>query len=266
MPYPRRLTIYLHERHIPTSLILPISVSDPQAGDTVLPPYSTNPNIPPRPKGSLPLLLLPSSTPGGEPTLIRQSLAIINFIEDVCNEKDGKDGWPKPTYDIYGGPSLLGKAREAELLALADQLTETWNPVRTFGTKATTFPHPIPEAAKEMLKWVYRPLYTIESWWNEENRTFEHLKDGGGGPSVGEIVLYQFLEFVRDCYGVNLIGGSGDEKDVYGRERGGRTLGKIGEFFELFGKRESVRRDPEKSEVASEMVLSAMKNFADGVL
>jgi hypothetical protein len=102
-------------------------------------------------------------------------------------------------------------------LSLADQLTECWNPVRTFGIGAGTMS--IPAAAKEMLKWVHRPLVTIEELWVD--RDFAYLKDptAAKGPTMAEIVLYQFLEFTKDCYGVDMTMGSGaTKKDAYGRE------------------------------------------------
>jgi hypothetical protein len=104
----------------------------------------------------------------------------------------------------------------------------------------------IPAAAKEMLKWVHRPLVTIEELWVDQD--FAYLKDptAAKGPTMAEIVLYQFLEFTKDCYGVDMTMGSGaTKKDAYGREVV-EKYPKLQEFFKAFRTRESARTDPDK--------------------
>jgi glutathione S-transferase len=222
MPFPRRVIIYLREKGIPPSLVTIVEVSGPQDGN------DTKPSYVPRPKGSLPILAIPSSEPGGY-ILIRQSIAIMNYLDILCDA--GAEGFPKSKYSMRGS-DLLSRARETELMCLADQLTESWNPVRTFGTAASTMS--IPAAAKEMLKWVHRSMATIEGWWAD--RDFAYLKDPNAqqGPTMAEIVLYQFLEFVDDCYGVDMTVGDGKtQKDAYGREVV-EAYPKLQEFFMVF--------------------------------
>ena len=123
----------------------------------------------------------------------------------------------------------------------------------------------VPAAAKEMIRWVCRPLATIEDWF--EDRDFSSLHQGQGGQvSIAEIVLYQFLEFTKDCYGVDMTQGSGQKaKDVYGREVIERYA-KIREFYDAFKTRDSAKRDPEAGEVAAEATLKKMQTWADGIL
>ncbi|KUJ12566.1 uncharacterized protein LY89DRAFT_210135 [Mollisia scopiformis] len=137
MPYPRRIIIYLREKGIPSSLVQVVRVSDPGDGN------AAPPNFPPRPQGSLPVLVMRSER---SDTHIRQSVAIMNYLDELCDA--GADGFPKSKYSIRG-ENLLARARNTEILGLADEILASWNPVRTFGTGAGTMP--IPAAAKEML-------------------------------------------------------------------------------------------------------------------
>ncbi|KAI9869642.1 MAG: hypothetical protein M1823_009003, partial [Watsoniomyces obsoletus] len=90
MPYPRLIGIYLREKRIPTSLVKVVPVSDPQDGNAVV----DSKNYPPRPAGSLPILAIPSSSGlEGDVAYIRQSSAILNFLDELCDE--GKWGFPK---------------------------------------------------------------------------------------------------------------------------------------------------------------------------
>jgi glutathione S-transferase len=254
MPFPRRITIYLREKGIPSSLIQIVPVSDPQLGN------SAPPGFPPRPAGSLPILVIPSPNHAEGHIYIRQSIAIINYIDEFCDA--GKDGFPKSMYSMRGTDSL-SRARQSELMSLAEECTIGWNPVRTFGSDAGTIS--IPAASREMIRWVHRPLVTIEGWFKD--RDFSDLKKGGSrGPMIAEIVLYQFLEFTKDCYGVDMTHGS-EEKviDGYGREVI-QKYEKLSEFYEAFKTRDSAFRDETAGEVPSKDTLKVMMNWAEGSL
>ncbi|KAH7346235.1 hypothetical protein BKA65DRAFT_594778 [Rhexocercosporidium sp. MPI-PUGE-AT-0058] len=261
MPYPRRIIIYLRERKIPSTLVTIVPVSDPHlpTGNTV------SPSFPPRPQGSLPILAIPSSSTSTSTdtpvtyTYIRQSVAIMHYLDTLCDT--ASNGFPLSKYPMRG-IDALSQARETELLTLAEELLVAWNPVRMFGTGAGTMPYP--EGAKEMLRWVYRDLYTVESWF-QDRRSFDHLERGGRGPSVAEIVLYQFFEFTRVCYGVDLLGRVEGEMvvDVYGREVVMR-FDRLKEFVRVFGGRESAVL--EEDEKPSKEVLANMSRWEDGVL
>jgi glutathione S-transferase len=251
MPFPRRVIIYLREKGIASSLVTIVPVSDPQHGDAGPPSY------PPRPSGSLPILVIPIPDPqNGTPvTYIRQSIAIMNYLDELCDS--AQDGFPKSQYPMRG-TDALSRARHAELLALADECTIAWNPVRMFGTGTGTMA--LPAASKEMLRWIYRPLNTMELWFKD--RDFSELRKGGRqGPTMAEIVLYQFLEFTNDCYGKDMTQGSGEKvKDVYGREVVEKYT-KLREFYDAFRTRDSAVRDEAAGEVASENVLERMMTW-----
>lgn len=254
MPFPRRVTIYLHEKRIPPTLVRTVRVSDPQDGNKV-----TDPSLPPRPPGSLPILAIQHADAEDKWTYIRQSMAIISFLEDLCEA--GDYGFSSPTGRLMP-TKPLERARETEILSLAEELTVGWNPVRIFGTNAGTMS--FPQGAKEMLRWERRALLAIETFLSE--RTTASAKLLTGPATIAEIVLYQFLEFTKDCYSVDMTIGSGEMvMDVYGREVK-EDFHQLREFFLVFRKRESARRALDAGEVPGAAPAKAMGTWADDVL
>jgi len=252
MPYPRRVIIYLREKGIPSSLITVVPVSDPQLGNTVDPKY------PPKPSGSLPILAIQNDDSGNNFTYIRQSLAIMNYIDELCD--GGLEGFPLSSHSMRGA-NILERARVTGVLGLADECMTLWNPVRTFGTGVGSMP--IPAASKEMLRWVRRSLMAIESCWKDRTDISSLRQGGDGRVNMGDIVLYQFLEFTVDCYGVDMTHGSGEiVKDVYGREVR-EEFPKLSEFYGTFKTRDSVVRDVLAGEVPSPQVLEKMKTWLE---
>ena len=123
MPYPRRVIIYLREKGISESLVKVAHVSDPQAGNEVI-----DSKLPPKPAGSLPILAMPSQAKGsnGETSewiYMRQSMAIINFLRDMCNA--GEYTFSAAHGSLLGNDPLL-RARTADILALAEDCTIAW--------------------------------------------------------------------------------------------------------------------------------------------
>lgn len=253
MPFPRRVIIYLREKQIDRSLVDIVRVSDPQDGNEVV-----DSSFPPRPPGSLPILAIPHADSKDQWTYIRQSMAIINFLEEMC--ESGNHGFSSPSGPLMP-TNVLEKAREMEILGLAEELTVGWNPVRTFGTKAGTIS--FPEGAKEMLRWERRALLAIETYLSERSSA---PKASDEVATIADIVLYQFLEFTKDCYEVDLTIGSGEMvKDVYGREVK-EDFPKLQEFYRAFAKRSSAKRNAEAGEVASPGPTNAMGTWAEGIV
>lgn len=121
----------------------------------------------------------------------------------------------------------------------------------------------LPVVEEEMLKWVHRGLWTVETYLNDTD--FSYLKEGGRGPSIAGIVLYQFLEFVDDYHGVDLTLGSGEMmKDVYGRMVE-QKYERLRDFYQTFKKRDSARREESLGDVPSEGTKKAMSTWAEGV-
>lgn len=88
MPYPRRCTIYLHEKQISEDTVKVVRVFDPGGGNQVVEADL----FPQRPTGSLPTLAIPSpeTNRNGKPkewVYVRQSMAIINFlVSKICSK------------------------------------------------------------------------------------------------------------------------------------------------------------------------------------
>ena len=123
MPYPRRIIIYLREKGIPSSLVQVVQVSDPGDGNKVV-----DSSFPPRPAGSLPVLAIPSEandeSGGAEKWLyLRQSVAMINFLEELCNNR--QYGFSAPRGSLVG-ETALSRARTSEVLTLAEECTVAW--------------------------------------------------------------------------------------------------------------------------------------------
>ncbi|KAK4508214.1 hypothetical protein PRZ48_001952 [Zasmidium cellare] len=258
MPFPRRVIIYLREKGIPESQVKIARVQDPKFGNNVM-----DTSLPPRPSGSLPILAVPYEGQDADEKgyiYIRQANAIMYFLEEFCN--DFQYGFTRPNGSFLG-KTPLERARIAEVMCLAEELMVAWNPVRTFGTGAG--PISIPEASKEMLRWVRRALGTVEHFLKDRDMM---LLEGGKTLQVNmaDIVLYNFLEFVHDCYGVDMTLGSGEMvEDVYGRQVK-EEFPKLVEFYQAFKTRGSAKRDVEKGEVAPEYAKNMMSKWADGVL
>ena len=124
-----------------------------------------------------------------------------------------------------------------------------------------------PQGSKEMLRWVRRSLLAIETWWQESDRDMSVLIKGVfGNVTMADVVLYQFLEFTKDCYDVDMTIGSGETvRDVYGREVI-EKFPKLTEFYQAFSTRDSTIRYVDQGEVASEGPRKAMQTWAPGVL
>lgn len=258
MPFPRRVIIYLREKDIPESQVKIVHVRDPKAGNDVVEPH-----LPPRPPGSLPILAIPSKGEDADEKgfiYIRQANAIMYFLEELC--EDFQYGFTRP-HGGLGGKNPLERARVAEAMSIAEELMVAWNSVRTFGTGAG--PISIPEASKEMLRWVRRALMTVEGFFKDRDMSL--IEDGKyGHVTMADIVLYNFLEFVDDCYAVDMTIGSGEmTTDVYGREVK-EEFPKLIEFYQAFKTRESAKRNADKGDVPSEDTKNMMSTWADGVL
>ncbi|KAJ4355676.1 uncharacterized protein N0V89_003696 [Didymosphaeria variabile] len=257
MPFPRRIAGYLSEKRIPQSAITIVHVTDPQKGDHVVPSQASK--FPPRPKGSLPILAIPPSD-GKDWTYIRQSMAIIYYLEEACSS--GGQLAHLNARAMIKGDDALERARIAEILTLAEELLVSWNPVRSFGTGAGTLKYP--EGAKEMLRWVMRTIATVDKLLVD--RGLDYLRNDTKSVSIADVVLFHFLDFVEYCYGVDLTKGSGAVvKDVYGRDSQ-EEYPRLEEFYRNFKVRESAKRHADRGELAASDVLKVMQSWHDGVL
>lgn len=250
--FTRRVLIYLHEKNLIHSPYLTIS---PPLSTKPPPTAASNQNsntIPraatvPKPKGSLPVLTSPDGT------TINSSLAIITFLEDLC---DGTQSSPpyspnshqESHHQTHGynvsisgeaQPSMRGstaeeRARHDEIIALVDEATTLFELAARNGSAMFT---PLQRqdlgASKMALRGRREVLGKVEELYRENVRL-----DEGGEPreeqvTVADVVLYTLLEFAQEMYGVDFTKGS----DVLGR------------FFKGFRVRESVGVEGNSDEV-----------------
>lgn len=115
--FPRRVLIYLKEKKIQDGMITKVHTWFTPERTT-----ESSPDFPPKPPGSIPILAIPDGKEG-KFIYIRQSLAIINYLEDLT--EDPNSGLKASTPSMRGN-TPLEKARIAELLALLEECCTTF--------------------------------------------------------------------------------------------------------------------------------------------
>ncbi|PRP88473.1 hypothetical protein PROFUN_03190 [Planoprotostelium fungivorum] len=250
MPYPRRVLIFLRERNIPQHLVRPVAVSDPGPnGDRA------EEGFPPRPPGSLPVLAVPRADDDGYDH-IGDSVAIMRYLDGCCQR--GEHGFPEMKKKEM---TPMEEARQVAFESLANELTSSWNGVRLMGTAAGPPGLSFPKGSKELLRWIHRFLTAIEG----QHLSHEMIDDMiQRTATVAEILLYQFLDFTHDCYGVDLTIGSGEIiKEVYGRDTKDE-FPLLRRFWKEFRERKSAIR--EGREMVPDQFHRNMTNWAEGIL
>ena len=190
--YPRRVLLYLTEKGLLTSPLLRI---------TPVTPAYTGMTAPGKPPGSVPILRLPDGS------FIKQSLAIIEFFEDVCDSPDPAKNWQveltrTSNRDNMRGSTAEEKARTREILALVDEASTQF---AFAGHKGTALFVPLEKtnalAAELALEFCKKTLRLVE-----ENYTTELQRSiDDGRVSIADCVFYSLLQFSERVYGVDLL-------------------------------------------------------------
>jgi glutathione S-transferase len=116
--YPRRVLLYLTQKSLLSSPLIKI---------TPVAPLPTGMTAPGKPPGSVPMLRLPDGT------FIKQSLAIIEFFEDVCENPDlAKDWQVELARSANREASMRGRTAEEkactrEVLGLVDEASSQFS-------------------------------------------------------------------------------------------------------------------------------------------
>lgn len=219
-------------------------------------------------------------------------MAIIDYIE-AATTGSMPDGILAPGIrPLHTRGSALERARLVEITTLAEELTVTWGPVRTFGSGASSMERP--QCACEMFRWVSRVLAAVDRYIGVDisaeaeaevegeaataTRPPDALAHEDTHVSVADIVLYQFLDFVHQCYRVDVTAGrsrgqaqgQGQEQDDWVKVVYGRPVHEVypnlATFYAAFSKRRSGRREGgEVGEVPSEDVLAKMRFWYEEV-
>jgi len=203
--YPRRVLIYLSEKHL---------LNHPLIKITPVTQHFLTMSAPGKPPGSVPILAL------GDGRFIKQSLAIIEYFEDICDAANGNvkdvDGHEIGLTEVEkevgkaGGPSMRGdtapaaRARTREVMALVDEASTHFSVACHKGSamfallerqdaKSSSF-------AMESCKKV---LAQIESCYIEDGRFNEVEVEEG--VNIADCVLFALLQFAKRFYCIDLV-------------------------------------------------------------
>ncbi|CEJ95186.1 hypothetical protein VHEMI10683 [[Torrubiella] hemipterigena] len=209
---PQRVLIYLYEKNLISAPYLNVVSVDLNG--------MTAPNKPP---GTVPMLRVPDGT------IINQSIAIIDFFEDLC--ENPMEEWHKEFAKIAMKGSMRGntaqeRARTREKLGIADELTLQIGWAAHKGNKLfSAHEETNVDASRLMLQCARKTMRLLEKYYTQETRTWE-----SGEVTVAECVLFAILAFANDFYGIKLA--ISDRFPALAR------------FYEEFGKRESTKISP----------------------
>lgn len=191
--YPRRVLLYLAEKGLLSSPLLKI---------TPVTPAYTGMTAPGKPPGSVPILRLPDGS------FIKQSLAIIEFFEDICDNPDPSKDWQVELSRSSNqkinmrGSTAEEKARTREILALVDEASTHFC---FAGHKGTALFVPLEKtsalAAELALEFCKKTLRLVEE--NFARELCRSIDDGR--VSIADCVFYSLLQFSEGVYGVDLL-------------------------------------------------------------
>ena len=214
--YPRRILLYLAQRNLLSSPIIkitPVAVS--QEGQLTAPG---------KPAGSVPILRLPDGT------FIKQSIAILEYLEDACSAPDPTQEWQgtlarQAKKGSMRAQSHEERARTREMLSLADEATSQFGLACHKGSKLFV---PMEEtnatAARLILEYCKKNLKNLEENFGYE---FAGCFEADGSVTIAHCVLYSTLSFAKELYGVDLL----EEP----------KLAKLGSFYEAFKETDDAR-------------------------
>jgi glutathione S-transferase len=203
--YPRRVLLYLTQEALLSSPLIKI---------TPVAPAPTGMTAPGKPPGSVPILRLPDGP------FIKQSLAIIEFFEDVCESPDPAREWQvELARTANREASMRGrtpeeKARTREVLSLVDEASSQFSFACHKGTALFVPLEKTNALASELaMEYCKKTLRLVEeNYATELSRSIDN-----GRVSIADCVLYSLLQFSEGVYGVDLL--SGPELPVLRRLR-----------------------------------------------
>ncbi|PVH88977.1 hypothetical protein DL98DRAFT_159841 [Cadophora sp. DSE1049] len=237
--YPRRILIYLAEKGLlkspATEIIESASLTvQCQAFKLKITPVTVSATetsmelvAPGKPPGTVPILVI------GNGQFIKQSAAILEYLEDVCDStslrnSEGNRGNGTSVLRPMRGSTADERAMTRDILALADEASTFFGFACHKGTSLfSSLESQSPMTAVIALEWCRRALEKIEVYYEDDNR-FEDSDgemDSRNGSNIADCVLFSLLQFSKELYGRDLIGG----------------LPNLNQFYELFKERGSAK-------------------------
>jgi hypothetical protein len=98
----------------------------------------------------------------------------MNFLEDILEETGLRQNHSLLSTVSERERDPLAKARTTELLVLAEECTTIWNSVRTLGSGTGMLS--LPQAVREMVRWLRRNLLVIEQILQTQDRDLSLLR------------------------------------------------------------------------------------------
>ncbi|KAF3057212.1 hypothetical protein GL218_06147 [Daldinia childiae] len=211
--YPRRILIYLHEKGLFNSPHIKVTQVTISATAEMIAPG--------KPKGTVPILVLPDGT------FIKQSVAILDYLEDICDKPE--EAWQQDIASAaktsMRGSNARGRATIREILALVDEATSMFGFACHKGSKLFLEIEPTNSAASSMaMGIVRRNMKLLEPYY--EGR-FEGDSSEAEKVTIADCVFFSFLQFSRELYGVDLVADS--------------ELRNLRRFYVTFKERESAK-------------------------
>ncbi|KAH9884719.1 hypothetical protein F4778DRAFT_551815 [Xylariomycetidae sp. FL2044] len=213
--YARRVLIYLREKGLIDSPHIKIT-------EVTMSPTGKM-EAPGKPAGTVPMLMLPNGH------VLRQSLAIIEYFEDLCDHP--AEPWQRDLAASAGpgmrGATLEERAHYKEMVGLADEMSAQFVMAAHKGSsffaarEATS-----PVTARLLLENVRKNMGALETYYaGDDAAGFGRPSDRG--PIIADCILVPLLEYSVELFGVDLLAGP--------------ELPNLRGFYEAFKERESAR-------------------------
>lgn len=196
--YPRRILLYLAEKGLaghPHIRITQVDIAD-------------NMSAPGKPPGSVPMLRLPDGS------FIKQSVAILDYLEDVCDAPDPSQPWQaelsaSATTGSMRGDTAARRARAREILALADEACSYFGLAAHKGSRIFVgLEETDPKASRLAMDYCRKRMGQLEEYYAEE---MPLLEEGRRGVTFADCVLFSLISFAHGLYGVDLCSGPAGE-------------------------------------------------------
>jgi glutathione S-transferase len=203
--YPRRVLIYLAEKGLLNSPEITITPITLQNGNQMVAPG--------KPPGTVPILKL------GENRFIKQSIAILEYLEDSCDAAQASEKQP---FGVQAAGTMRGKtaeekARTRSVIGLVDEAMIHFGVACHKGTALfASLEEQSLVTADMALEASQRTLGLVECYYEDHS-----IHD----VTIADCVLFSLLQFSREFYGKDLI----------------RDCPNLKRFYETFKERESVK-------------------------
>lgn len=207
--YPRRVLIYLAEKGLLNSPEIKVTPISFQNGNQMVAPG--------KPPGTVPILKL------GEDRFIKQSVAILEYLEDTCDaaQASGVNPFGVSAAGTMRGKTAEERARTRAIIGLVDEALIYFGFACHKGTALfSSLEEQSTIASKMALESLQKALGLIETYYEDNS-----LQVGDPDVTIADCVLFSFLQFSREFYGKDLVG----------------DLPNLKRFYDVFKERESAR-------------------------